>query len=83
MNDHREHPNSDNDLTKDQMAEQGIEVDTSGTDNRRSENYREDLAEEATWPVGSAKQGASPKAAPEPESKIQGEDNDYYNGMSQ
>lgn len=28
-------------------------------------------------------QDASPKSAPAPESKTQGEDNDYYNGMSQ
>ena len=29
------------------------------------------------------KNDSSPKASPTPESKIQGEDNDYYNGMSQ
>lgn len=83
MNNSREHPNSDNDLTKDQLAEEGIETDPSGSDSRRSENYREDLAEEATWPIGSAKQDNSLKATPAPEPEIQGEDNDYYNGMSQ
>lgn len=74
---------SDNDLTKDQLAAQGIPTDLSGADRRQSERYREDLAEEAKWGQGDGKQGISPKPTPAPEAETQGEDTDYYNGLSQ
>jgi len=82
MNDPREHPNSES-LRKmeiDQMAEQGIPIENSPS---KGDQVNKELAKEATWPIGSAKQDASPKAAPAPESEIQEQDNDYYNGMSQ
>lgn len=73
----------DNNLTKDQLAAQGIPTDLSGADQRQSERYREDLTEEAKWGQGDGKKDTSPKPAPAPESKTQGEDYDYHNGLSQ
>ena len=78
MNKPENKPQGDNDLLKDQLAQEGIEVDYSSPSAiRRNENYRKDLAEE------DGKKDASWKAASSPESAIQAEDNDYYNGMSQ
>lgn len=73
----------DNNLTKDQMAAQGIPTDLSGSDRRQSERYREDLAEEAKWGQGDGKKETNPKPTPAPEAETQGKDNDYYNGLSQ
>ena len=70
-------------VTKDQMAEQGIPTDLSGADGRQSDRYREDLADEAKWGQGDGKKDTSPKPTPAPEAESQGEDNDYYNGLSQ
>jgi hypothetical protein len=74
MNDHREHPNSDNDLTKDQMAEQGIPIENSPS---KVAQVNKELAEE------SGQKDASWKSASVPETENQGENNDFYNGMSQ
>jgi hypothetical protein len=70
-------------ITKDQMAEQGIPTDLSGADGRQSDRYREDLADEAKWGQGDGKKDTSQKPTPAPEAETQGEDNDYYNGLSQ
>ncbi len=75
MNDPSKHPNSDNDLTKDQLAEQGIVIEDRG--KSKEEQVTKELAEE------SGQKDASWKSAPAPESETKGEDNDYYNGMSQ
>ena len=74
MNDHGKHPNSDNDLSKDQMAEQGMPVESSPS---KVDQVNRELAEE------DGQKNASWKAAPAPESETHGEDNDHYNGMSQ
>lgn len=75
MNDPGKHLNSDNDLTKDQMAEQGIPVEYGSPS--KNEQVAKELAEEG------GQEDASWKAAPAPQSETQGQDNDYYNGMSQ
>lgn len=75
-------PNSDNNLTKDQLAEHGIESDPSGTDSRRSKSYQDDLAEEAKWPIPGAKTDTSRESAPVPVSEPEGENSAYYNAIS-
>lgn len=75
MNNPRKHPSSDNDLTKDQLAEQGVKV-AYGSPSK-SEQVAKELAEEG------GQKDASWKSAPAPESETQGQDDGYYNGMSQ
>ena len=81
MNDPRAHSNGDNDLTKDQLHEQGIDIEYGS--RTKGEQVEKELAEEATWPIGIPKQDASPKVIPASESENQGESNDIYGGMSQ
>jgi hypothetical protein len=73
MNDSSKHSNNDNDLTKDQLAEQGIEVKYGS--QSKNDQVAKELAEEG------GQKDASWKSTPESES--QGKDNDYYSGMSQ
>lgn len=102
----------------DQMAKKGILIDENSPS--KGDQVNKELAEEATWLIGSANQDLRSKAAPSHESdnqlkedanelqrqesadkaqkelqaeldqntpkskpEIQGQDNDYYNGMSQ
>ena len=84
MNDSDKHSNGDKDLTKDQLAEEGLEVDySSSAAMRQSNKYREDLAEEAKWPKESRQQDVSLESTAASETRAQEEDNGYYSGMSQ
>lgn len=83
MNNRSKSSNGDNDLTKDQLAAQGIQTDQSDADRRQSERYREDLAEEEKGGPGNGGKETCPKPTPAPEAGKQGEDNDYFNGQSQ
>lgn len=84
MNDPNESPNSESlrNLMKDQMAQDGIIFDPYAA-ARKSEHLREDLAEEATWPLPSAKHAAETEAAPAQPAEPLQEENDYHSGMSQ
>ena len=84
MNAPQDHSNNEifQKMTVDQLAEQGIQA-TPGSPTKNDQVAKE-LAEEAKWPVHSDQHtDADPKSTPEPEANKQGEDNDYYNGLSQ